>query len=70
MIVVMKNQSLFRKLVKERRKALQKAGFPNSTISMWQHGHRRPHKSTAKRLVKILDIPLDKIPYVSMVVNE
>jgi transcriptional regulator with XRE-family HTH domain len=65
----MNKQSFFQKAVRDNRKRLIKEGFPAPTVHTWEFGKRQPKYETAKRLAKILRIPLGSIPYIRVQIN-
>ncbi len=66
----MKKTTKFKKLVRENRQKLRDAGYPPSTISSWEHGHRVPSYEAAVELSKIFEMEVGQIPYYQTVVND
>jgi transcriptional regulator with XRE-family HTH domain len=64
----MKKTTAFKKLIKNNRKLLITKGFKASTVSMWEHGNRRPEIPMAKKIAKVLNVPLSDIPYLQRAV--
>jgi hypothetical protein len=58
----------FKQIIRKNRELLKKK-FPASTIHCWEYGKRHPRFKTAKKLSKLLGIPLNKIPYISFEIN-
>jgi GIY-YIG catalytic domain. len=62
--------SPFQSLLKKRRKDVIAAGFKASTVSMWIMGNRTPLWESAVRLSALLDLPINKVPYRKVSINQ
>lgn len=69
---IMQTMKTFYDLIgqKEIRDSLIKAGFKQSTISMWKHKQRFPLYENAKKIADVLHIPLKRIPWSKVQRNE
>jgi hypothetical protein len=60
----------FQKILKQRRQQVISAGFKPSTVSMWINGKRTPLWEHAVKLSILLDLPINKVPYRKVEVNQ
>ena len=67
--IPMKNDTLFRKKVKENRKRISESGIPMATVNAWAYGKRRPLYETALKIAPILGLKISEIPYYMIVRN-
>ena len=61
---------MFEKALRENRHKLLELGFPLSTINSWIYSLRRPTIENALVLSGTLNLPLNKIPYRQVIINE
>lgn len=67
-IIMSQKHIKFREMIKENRRRLVEAGFPQATLSRWYAGGRVPTQVMATKLSYVLNIPLSDIPHrVSMI---
>ena len=53
----------FRRIIKENRALLQKAGINKYAIKSWLYTSRIPSEPNAKKVAATLGLPLSDIPY-------
>jgi hypothetical protein len=54
---------------KEGRRILIKAGFRDSTVTLWAQGKRKPEYETALKLAKLLRLPIKSVPWTRTITN-
>lgn len=60
----------FQKLLKKNRKKVLDAGFKPAAVTHWTYGKRIPMFENAIKLSMILDIPISKVPYRKVEINQ